>query len=101
MIGRDFKFHNGQKGAALAIRMVTGRKKDRIKKVHKDGTVVVELSGKAGESREKLLQYLAAELDIEIARIDIIEGKEGKDLLLSILDVSPEDLQHRILTKID
>ena len=99
MIGREFRFHDGQKGAALAIRIVLGGAQDRIKKVLKDGTVVVELAGDLDHPRKYLLKFLADNLDVELKNIDIIEGREGTELLLSILDVSPEDVQRRILDK--
>ena len=99
MIGREFRFHDGQKGAALAIRIILGGAQDRIKKVLNDGTVVVELTGDLDHPRKYLLEFLADTLDVELENIDIIEGREGTELLLSILDVSPEDIQRRILDK--
>lgn len=100
MIGRDFKFHNGKKGAALAIRLEVGRKQDRIKKVLKDGTVIIEISASAADPEKELIQFLAGELKMSIKNFDIVEGKDGVDFLLSILDVSPEIVQNQIMEKI-
>ena len=97
MIGREFRFHDGQKGAALAIRIIFGGKQDRIKKVLRDGTVVVELSEEKDQPGKYLLVFLAEKLDVEVNKIDIIEGKGGTDMLLSVLDVPPEEVQRRIL----
>ena len=99
MIGREFRFHDGKKGAALAIRMVLGGKQDQFKKVLKDGTVAVELAGDLDHPRQYLLEFLASSLNVDIGKIDIIEGREGTDLLLSILDIPPEDIQRKILDK--
>ena len=66
MIGREFKFHDGERGAALAVRLITGAKKDEIRKVLKDGTVVVHLKGNPKNQNQELLSYLSNELDISL-----------------------------------
>ena len=96
MIGREFRFHDGKKGAALAIRLSLGKKNNKIKKVLKDGTVAVELAGKPERPRKELIRYLSEELKIEINDFDLIEGKEGADILLSILNVTPEEIRLRV-----
>ena len=100
MIGREFKFHNGQRGAALAIRLVTEKPKNRIKKVQEDGTVLVEIAGIPDHPRKALLAFIANELSIDPSKLDIIEGKEGTDLILSFLDYPPDRIQEMILEKI-
>jgi len=100
MIGREFKFHDGKKGAALAIRIIIDSDANMIRKVLKDGTVVVHLCGTPEDPRDTLIEYLASELDIDQGRFDIIEGKEGVDFLLSILDIEPIEIQNLILEKI-
>jgi len=100
MIGREFKFHDGKKGAALAIRIINGSENEMIRKVLKDGTVVIHLKGKADEPHTQLIQYLASELEMDPGRFDIIEVKNGVDVLLSILDIDPGEIQNLILEKI-
>jgi len=100
MIGREFRFHNGKKGAALAIRIIKNSKKNTIRKVLPDGTVVVHLKGKSEDIEGLLLHYLSKELGVKRERFDIIEIKDGADVLLSILDIGPGDIQKMILDKI-
>ena len=100
MIGRDFRFHDGKKGAALAIRVIKDSKEDKIRKVLKDGTVVVNLREKPEDPKEILIRFLASELNIDRGRFDVIEVKEGVDVLLSILDIGPGQIQKMILEKI-
>jgi len=100
MIGRDFKFHDGKKGAALAIRIVMDAEEDMIRKVLKDGTVVVHLRSNLEDNHDHLLRFLSTELKIDKNRFDIIEGREGVDLLLSILDIEPPEIQKMILERI-
>ena len=100
MIGRDFKFHDGKKGAALAIRIINNSKEDMIRKVLKDGTVVIHLKGNDEEPGNILIKYLAAELKMDPGRFDIIEIKDGVEVLLSILDIEPGEIQKLILASI-
>ena len=100
MIGREFKFHDGKKGAALAIRIIKNSEADEIRKVLKDGTVVVHLKGDPEDTKQRLIQYLYSELIIDQNRFDVIEGRDGVDILLSILDIEPYEIQNMILKKI-
>ena len=100
MIGREFKFHDGKKGAALDIRIIKDSVTDEIRKVLKDGTVVVHLRGEPEDPNTRLIKYLSSELAIDESRFDIIEGKVGADILLSILDIEPYEIQNLILQKI-
>jgi uncharacterized protein YggU (UPF0235/DUF167 family) len=100
MIGREFRFHDGKKGAALAVRIIKNSKEDMIRKVLKDGTVVVHLKGNPEDPKALLIRYLSSELHMDRGRFDIIELKDGVDMLLSILDIRPGEIQNLILDKI-
>jgi len=100
MIGREFRFHNGKTGAALAVRIIKNSKEDMIRKVLKDGTVVVHLKGNPEDPKDQLIRYLSTELLMDRERFDIIEVKDGVDVLLSILDIRPSEIQNLILDKI-
>ena len=100
MIGREFKFHDGKKGAALAVRIVKNAGKDAIQKVLMDGTVVIHLKENPDDAKDLLLAYLSAALHIEKERFDIIKGKDGTEMLLSILDIEPSEIQKLILDQI-
>lgn len=100
MIGREFNFHDGEKGSAIAIRITKGKGSQRIVKVLRDGTVVIELSEKVEDIDQELIKFLSNQLGIEPKRFDIIAGEEGQKMLLSILDMNPEVLQKLILKKL-
>lgn len=100
MIGREFKFHDGKKGAALAVRIIKNAEKNAIIKVLMDGTVVIHLKENPDDAKDLLLGYLSAVLGIENERFDIIEGKDGMDMLVSILDIEPSEIQKLILANI-
>ncbi len=101
MIGREFKFHDGKKGAALALRIIKDAEEDMIRKVLKDGTVVVHLEGNPEDQKESVIKYLSTELNMDRKRFDIIEIKDDVDMLVSILDIEPGEIQNLILEKIE
>lgn len=100
MSGRKFKFHNGGKGAALAIRVKPGARQTRFKKVLRDGTVIVQYRAGAGNINQELIKFLADELGIAEKRFQIVAGKDGKNKLVSILDMQPDEIQQVILARI-
>ena len=100
MKARDFKFHQGAKGAALAIRVKTGARRETFKRILRDGTVVVQLKGPGGDLDKKLVQFLSRELKISQSRVQIIAGQDGKDKLVSIMNMNPEQIQQAILDRI-
>ena len=100
MIGRKFNFHDGEKGSALAVRITTKRGKQKITKILKDGTVVINLTGKTKNINQELIKFLSNKLGIAQKQFDIIAGEEGNDKLLSILDVDSEEIQELVLSNL-
>ena len=100
MTSRQYKFHNGEKGAALAIRVKHSRKNSCFSKVLRDGTVVVQLKLEAGDVNKRLIDFLALELNIPKARVQIIAGEDGNKKLISIVEMPPNQIQRRILEMI-
>ncbi len=100
MIGREFHFHDGKIGAALAIRVNIGGKHNKIDRVLNDGTVVLVLMKEPSDLNIKVKAYLAEQLEIDLKRFDIIAGEDDRDKIISILDIEPDDLQALILSKI-
>ena len=100
MIGRKFNFHDGEKGSALAVRVTTRKGKKRIVKILKDGTVVINLTGKTKNINQELIKFLSKELDIAKRQFDIIAGTEGNEKLISILDVDSEEIQELVLSNL-
>ena len=100
MIGRKFNFHDGEKGSALAVRIATGKEKQKIAKILDDGTVVVNLSGKTKNLNQELIKFLSKELNIAQRKFDIIAGAESKEKLISVLDVGSEEIQELVLSNL-
>ena len=100
MIGREFKFHDGAKGSALAIRVVQKDKDKKIDRVLRDGTVVVNLEPESIDINQDLIIYLADILEITQTRLDIIAGHDGNEKLLSVLDMRPDEVQKAIFERL-
>lgn len=100
MASRQYKFHDGEKGTALAIRVKQSRKKSCFSKVLRDGTVVVQLKHETGDVNKRLIDFLSQELYIPLKRFQIIAGDDGNKKLISIIGMAPNQIQKRILEMI-
>lgn len=97
MASRKFKFHDGEKGAALAISVKISRGKSSFSKVLKDGTVVIQLKQEDGDVNGRLIDFMSAELNIPKKKMQIIAGENGNKKLISIVDMAPKQIQKAIL----
>jgi len=96
---QKFRLHNGEKGAALAIRVTPRASKNEIKEVLNDGTVRIRLTAPPveGKANEALITFLADVLDVPRSKIEIVAGETGRDKLVSILGLDAETVHARIL----
>jgi len=97
MEGRNFEFHDGEKGAAIAVHIKRKKGTSCFQRVQKDGSVVVQMETGGGDLNEKLIKFLASELNIPRKKFQIIAGEDGSKKLISILDTKPKQVQKRIL----
>lgn len=96
---RRYQLHDGQKGAALAIRVTPRSSKNEISEIMSDGTVRIRITAAPveGKANEALLSFLADVLDIPRSKIEIVAGETGRDKLVSILGMDAEAVHNRIL----
>jgi len=102
MMQRRFHLHNGQKGAALAIRVTPRSSKNEITEIMNDGTIRVRLTAPPveGKANEALVAFLAEVLDIPKSRIEIVAGETGRDKLVSVLGMDAESVHGKILNRL-
>jgi uncharacterized protein (TIGR00251 family) len=95
---RRYKLHNGQKGAALTIRVTPRSRKTEFGGVMEDGTLRVRVAAPPveGKANSALIKFLAKVLGVRQNRIEIVAGERGLDKIISILDMSAEDVEQRI-----
>lgn len=97
MVGRQFRFHDGEKGSALAVRVKQSRANSCFKQALKDGTVVIQIQVGGGALDDRLIDFISRELTIPKQRIQVIAGQDGENKLVSIVDMRPREVQRRIL----
>ncbi len=97
MSSREYHLHNGRKGAALAIRVISRARQNEIVEVLSDGTVKVRLKSSADKANAMLVEFLSTILDVSSANIEIIAGESGRDKLVSVLDLDAGTVHEKIL----
>jgi uncharacterized protein YggU (UPF0235/DUF167 family) len=100
---RKYELHSGQHGSALAVRITPRASHNQIVGVLHDGTIKVHLvSDPSGEElNAELLSYLAEVLGVPKSRVEVVAGENGRDKLVSVLDMDVETAQQRVLAHID
>jgi len=99
MSDRKFKMHDGQKGSALAVRITPRANRNEIVELLDDGTIKVRLATPPTdeEANQVLLEYLSDILGVPQSKLDIVAGANGRDKLISVVDMDVETAHQRIL----
>lgn len=102
MESRTFNLHDGKKGAALAVRVTPRAKKNEIVDILSDGTVKVHLTAPPveGKANEALLKFLAKVLEVPLRQLEIVAGANGRDKLISVIDMDANMVHKKILDHI-
>ena len=102
MSDRQFKMHNGQKGAALAVRVTPRASRNEVVEILEDGTVRVRLATSPAddEANAALVEFLSEILGVPTSQLDIVAGMIGRDKLVSIVDMDVETAHQRIVAHI-
>jgi len=99
MTERKFRLHNGQIGAALAVRITPRSRKNEIVEILNDGTVKIRLTAPPveGKANDALIAFLSDVIGVPRSQIDIIAGATGREKLVSILNLDATTVHQRIL----
>jgi uncharacterized protein YggU (UPF0235/DUF167 family) len=98
MTDREYRLHNGQKGAALGVRVTPRASSNQIAEILHDGTVRIRLSASPGDGlNDALKSYLADILNVSVSTIDIVAGQTGRDKLISVINLDSETVHKKIL----
>lgn len=102
-MSRKYELHSGRRGAALGVRVTPRASRNQIVGVLNDSTIKVHLV--CGPSDEEinveLLAYLAQVLGVPKSRVEIVAGENGRDKLISVLDMDVETTHQRILSHME
>ena len=66
MTQRNYKLHDGKKGAAIAVRVTPRATKNQIIGALSDGTVKIHIAAAPteGQANEKLIEFLSSILEV-------------------------------------
>jgi uncharacterized protein (TIGR00251 family) len=103
MAERNYKLHDGKKGAALAVRVTTRASENKIIGALSDGTIKVHIAAEptGGQANEELIDFLSSILGVSKERIEVVAGDTGRDKLVSVLDMDSETLHKKIVENIE
>lgn len=96
---RKYRLHDGKKGAALAVRVTPRSSHNEVVEIQSDGTVKIHLTAPAheGKANDELIKFLAEILGAPKSHIDIVAGANGRDKLVSVLDMDAAEVHSRIV----
>lgn len=96
---RSFHLHDGKHGAALAVRVTPRASKNEIVEVLNDGTVKIRVTAAPveGEANEALLKFLAEILEVPVSNLEVVAGANGRDKLISVLNMDAEAVHKKII----
>lgn len=102
-MARKYDFHDGQRGAALAVRVTPRASRNQIVGLLNDGTIKVHLASDPSdeESNAELIAFLSEVLGVPKTRLEIVAGETGRDKLVSVLDMDVDTAHQRILAHVD
>lgn len=99
MITREYKFHSGRFGAAIAVRIIPRARKNEISTIMQDGAIKIKLTAPpvGGKANEALIGFLSELFNIPQSRFEIVMGSTNRNKLVAIEGIDAESLQKLIL----
>lgn len=96
---KTHRFTDGKRGAALPVRVIPRASRNEIVEILSDQTVKIRLTAPPveGQANTELIKFLSEVLDIPKSHLEIVAGQTGRDKLVSILNVSSEEVHQRII----
>lgn len=100
---RKYVLHDGKRGAAIGVRVTPRASRNQIAGVMNDGTIKVYISANPDddEGNSELLSFLSEVLGVPKTRMEIVAGENGRDKLISILDMDAQTAHQRIVAHMD
>jgi len=98
-MSRKYDFHDGKRGSALAVRVTPRASRNQIVGMLDDGTIKVHLATDPADEKEntELLDFLAGVLGVPRTYVEVVAGENGRDKLVSVLDMNVETAHQRVL----
>ncbi|MBI5952938.1 MAG: DUF167 domain-containing protein [Chloroflexi bacterium] len=102
-MSRKYELHSGQRGSAIGVRVTPRASRNQIVGVLNDNTVKVHLvcDPSDEEINTELIAYFAEVLGVPKSRVEIVAGKNGRDKLVSVLDMDVQTAHQRVLAHME
>ncbi len=99
MASREFRLHDGKRGAAIAVRITPKSSRNEITEILSDGTIKVRLTESTADakSNQVLLAFLGEVLGVPKSKLEIVAGETGNDKLISVVDIDTNEVHQRLL----
>lgn len=99
MAEKRYNFKEGKGGAAISVRVTPRSSKNEISEILEDGTIKIKLTAPPvdGKANEALIDFLAKVLNIKANQLDIVAGQTGRDKLITITGLRPEEVHQKIM----
>lgn len=87
-------FSNAKRGAAITVKVSPRAKKTEVAGVMDDGTIKIRLAAPPvdGAANQALIEFLSAVLKVPARHIDIIAGATSERKLISLVGISPAEV---------
>ena len=90
------KLSDPKSGAAFTVRVVTRAVKTEAVGVQEDGAMKIRLQASPAGSdaaNNELLNFLAEALGVPVKQFEIVAGANGRDKLVSVEGITPDDVE--------
>ena len=96
---REYRFHEGQRGSAIVVRVIPRSNRNEIVDILSDGKIKIRLTAPPieGKANQALINFLSDLLGVSKSDIEIVAGHKSKDKIVSILNIDTTTLNELIL----
>ncbi len=103
MAKKSKQFSHGVTGSAITVRLAPAGERNKLVDLLEDGTLAIQLIYSPADERanKELVQFIGDLLGTPTKNIDVLAGKNGKDKLITILDMSASQVQEKVLARIN
>jgi uncharacterized protein (TIGR00251 family) len=87
------------RGAALPVRVIPRASRNEIVEILNDQTIKIRLIAAPSEkeTNQMLIKFLSEVLGVSSSKMEVVAGAQGRDKLVTILDVSSQEVHNKIL----
>jgi uncharacterized protein (TIGR00251 family) len=96
---RHYHLHDGKTGSAISVRITPRSSRNEIHEILDDGTVKIRITAAPvdGQANQALIDYLSSILQVPKSRLEIVAGQTGKDKIVTVENMSSQEVQQKIL----